>query len=154
MLRLWVWVSLELRGKVMVILISKDCNCHWHPFGLLSRCGNVRPDLWDYAEGLKIAPLWWPQPAARLQKNVTEKTERKRGENWSAFLKTKINRGRSGVWFSGRKKTQAETSWKGRKGRGGVGESYKRKVCVLTGPLPLSVLLQQMSQREERGRST
>lgn len=37
--------------------ISKDCNCHWHPFGLLSRCGNVRPDLWDYAEGLKIAPL-------------------------------------------------------------------------------------------------
>lgn len=41
----------------MVILISKDCNCHWHPFGMLSRCGNVRPDLWDHADGLKIAPL-------------------------------------------------------------------------------------------------
>lgn len=53
------------------------------------------------------------------KKNVTEKTERKRGENWSAFLKTKINRGRSGVWFSGRKKLKRRRH--GRGGREGVG---------------------------------
>lgn len=154
MLRLWVWVSLELRGKVMVILISKDCNCHWHPFGLLSRCGNVRPDLWDYAEGLKIAPLWWPQPAARLQKKSHRENREK---TWRKLVSIPENQNKQrterGLVFR-KKKTQAETSWKGRKRRGGVGESYKRKVCVLTGPLPLSVLLQQMSQREERGRST
>lgn len=136
----------------MVILISKDCNCHWQPFGLLSRCGNVQPHLWDHAEGLKIAPLDDLSLLLGYKKNVTEKTERKRGENWSAFLKTKINRERSEVWFSGRKRLKRRRH--GRGGREGVGESYKRKVCVLTGPLPPSVLPQQMSQHEERGRST